>query len=485
MMYIFFNPLYHIYLLQLENFNLQRFIRAAVRDCFSPPAELRKPITWTAKITITVSLALITSIGVVGLAGWWLSALFSSPVVGWLSAVILLSVLAVLFFIPLTVATVLLLPVDWLIRFIIRRRAIWKVSRLEDLTIIGVTGSYGKTTMKQTLFTLLDGPVNAVATSESHNTPVAVSRSVLADVDESTDVFIVEMGAYGRGDIAALCAITPPDISILTGINEAHLERFGSLENTIQAKFEIVTEADPEAKVILNADDKLVRNNFTDFTADKTVQFYSAKNHDRCQYEVYDKRFHEDGTGISFRVKKDDDPLGYVKVNHLADYIIGNIIAGLCVGDLLGIDQERILKQAHNITPAEHRLQPIQRTRGNVLVIDDSYNGNPDGAQAAIDVLEKFIGRRTIYVTPGLVEMGDRAEEVHKKIGQRLAAVVDVVVLVETSVTDWIKEGLESAAFGGELHTFESPQAMHENISDILHTGDVLLFQNDWPENYQ
>jgi UDP-N-acetylmuramoyl-tripeptide--D-alanyl-D-alanine ligase len=120
-----------------------------------------------------------------------------------------------------------------------------------------------------------------------------------------------------------------------------------------------------------------------------------------------------------------------------------------------------------------------------VLVIDDSYNGNPDGAHAAIDVLEKFISRRTIYVTPGLVEMGDRSEEVHHDIGKHLGAVVDVVVLIETSVTDWIVEGLRQAGFAGELITFESPQKMHPEISDLLKTGDVLLFQNDWPENYR
>ncbi len=120
-----------------------------------------------------------------------------------------------------------------------------------------------------------------------------------------------------------------------------------------------------------------------------------------------------------------------------------------------------------------------------MLVIDDSYNGNPDGAHAAIDVLEKFVSRRTVYVTPGLVEMGDRAEVVHKEIGEHLAAVVDVVVLVETSVTDWIKEGLESAGFAGELVTFSTPQEMHAGLGEILNPHDVVLFQNDWPENYQ
>ncbi|MEX2514596.1 MAG: UDP-N-acetylmuramoyl-tripeptide--D-alanyl-D-alanine ligase [Candidatus Paceibacterota bacterium] len=479
------NPLYHIYLLQLENYHLRRFVTAAARDCFSPPEKTRHPITWTAKLigvtTLAVLFALLLSLG----AGLSAGPLFSDPsVVGWGVAVTVFLFMYIGFFLPLAVGSAVTLPLDRVIRLIIRAQARRKVSRLDNLTIIGITGSYGKTTMKRTLKTLLSAGKNVVATDESHNTPIAVARSLLNDVTDQTDIFIVEMGAYGPGDIKALCEITPPDISVLNGINEAHFERFGSLENTINTKFEIATSV-PDAAVILNADDETVMKNYKRFVGDREPLFYSAKNHEACDFEVYDKRFHEDGTGISFRVKRDDQALGYAKVNHFADYIIGNVIAGLCVGQVLGISEEKVLKAAHQITPTSHRLQPIQRTSSNVLVIDDSYNGNPAGAHAAIGVLEKFISRRTIYVTPGLVEMGERAPKLHREIGKHLAAVVDVVVLVETSVTDYIEEGLRQGGFGGELVTFASPQEMHAGISELLKPRDVLLFQNDWPENYR
>jgi len=479
------NPLYHIYLLQLENYNLGRFLRAAAAAGLSAPKNFRNPITWTAKITGVTMLASILGFAAAMGAGSLTGSLLSNPsVTAWVLVVILLLLLYVGFFILLAAATLVTLPLDRVIRFSIKKRARKKVSRLDNLTIIGITGSYGKTTMKRVLKTLLSTEKNVVATDESHNTPIAVARTLLNKVTKDTDVFIVEMGAYELGDIKALCEITPPDISILNGINEAHLERFGSIENTIKTKFEIVTSV-PDSKVVLNADDQEVMKNYKRFVGDRDVVFYSSKNSSNCKYKVYDKRFHEDGTGISFRLKSDGDSIGYTKVTHFADYIIGSVTAGLCVGQLLGIPEETILKAAHQITPTPHRLQPIQRTASNVLVIDDSYNGNPDGAHAAIDVLEKFISRRTIYVTPGLVEMGDRSEEVHHDIGKHLGAVVDVVVLIETSVTDWIVEGLRQAGFAGELITFESPQKMHAEISDLLKTGDVLLFQNDWPENYR
>ncbi|MEX2369113.1 MAG: Mur ligase family protein, partial [Candidatus Paceibacterota bacterium] len=331
----------------------------------------------------------------------------------------------------------------------------------------------------------LSGSLNVVATAESHNVPLSVARTILQKIDADTDVFIVEMGAYGRGDIAALCNLAQPDISILTGINEAHLERFGSLENTVLGKFEIVTQAKGDGKIILNADDEYVMEHYKDFVGERKVVFFSSNNNDRAALSVTGQRFHEDGTGISFYLKQDTEQIGYVKVSHLGEYIVGNVMVGVIVGGVLGVSAAEVLRQAHRITPAKHRLEPIQRTSQDVLVIDDSYNGNPAGAHAAIDVLEKFVSRRTIYVTPGLVEMGERAEAVHKEIGEHLAAVVDVVVLVETSVTDWIKAGLEEGGFAGELITFKSPQEMHAGISKILKPRDVLLFQNDWPENYR
>ena len=482
---MFFNFRYYIYLLQLENFHLTRFMRASFRDSFSAPEKLRNKIDWTAKLSGVVALAEILTIVFSGAAGWLLTTLFSPAWVGWVIGVFLLLALNNFFFLPLAGASALLWPVDQIIRFVIQKRASKKLARLNNCTVIGITGSYGKTTMKQTLSTMLSDELNVVATEASHNTPVAIARAILQNVNEETDVFIVEMGAYGIGDIAQLCAIAQPDISVLTGINEAHRQRFGSLENTIQAKFEIVTEAAPQARVVLNADDESVLENYQRFIGDKEARFYSAKNNEKSMLNSYDKRFHEDGTGISFRLKRGDEKLGYVKVNHFGGYIIGNVIAGVSVAEILNIDPKSVLESAHKITPPKHRLQPIQRTSQDVLVIDDSYNGNPAGAHAAIDVLEIFIDRRTIYVTPGLVEMGEASKEVHEEIGEHLARVVDVVVLVQTSVTGWIKDGLRAGGFAGKVYTFETPQAMHQQINALLETRDVVLFQNDWPENYQ
>jgi len=478
---IFWLPLFHIYLLQLENFNVTRTISAAKEKGLDLPQSLHDKITWTAKLILVVSLACLLV-----LAGS--STPFFVFLVGiarWAVTVSVFAGLAVWFVIPLSVATLLVRPADRLIRGYLRQRAHQKIARLDDLTVIGVTGSYGKTTMKQTLKTLLSKQLNVVVTPASFNKPISVGRFILSSVSESTDVVIVEMGAYQKGDIADLCAMTPPDISVLTGINEAHLERFGSMQNTIESKFEIITEAKDRAPLIGNADDKRVIQHYEEFIGDHSISFFSAENHKLCDFTVKDKRFHTDGSGISFRLYQDGEEIGYTKVPHLGDYIAGNVIAGVLVGRRLGIDPEEILTQAQKITPAKRRLQPVQRTSSDILVIDDSYNGTSDGVRAAIETMSNFVGRRKVCVTTGLVEVGDQSREIHRDIGQKLADVADVVVLVESSVTDWIKSGLEEGGFAGELYTFKSQSAMHNQISNLTVAGDVVLFQNDWPENYR
>lgn len=474
-------PVYHVYLLQLENFDITRAWNATFRDGFGIPNRLRNKIHWTPKLSLVTALAVLLSLA----AGVGVSFISFEPLAGWLFGVLLFLVLASWFVLPLSIATLLVRPLDRVIRWFIIRRAKAKLQKLEDLTVIGITGSYGKTTMKQTLATMFAESHTIEATPESFNKPVSVARFILSSVTNNTDVLVVEMGAYQIGDIADLFELARPDISVLTGINEAHLQRFGSIENTTQAKFEIVTHANAEAPAILNADDKRIRDNYKQFVGDKKVGFYSAKNHEKCEFEIKDKRFHTDGSGISFRLYQNGEELGYTKVTHLGEYIVGNVIAGVLAGREFGVDPETLLQAAQKITPVKRRLQPVQRTSSNILVIDDSYNGTSDGVKAALDTLDKFVGRRRVCVTTGLVEIGDRSQAVHQEIGRQLAEVADVVVLVESSVTEWINNGLEEGEFSGELHTFKNQEVMQKHISDITVAGDVVLFQNDWPENYQ
>ena len=119
------------------------------------------------------------------------------------------------------------------------------------------------------------------------------------------------------------------------------------------------------------------------------------------------------------------------------------------------------------------------------MIIDDSYNGNPDGVEEAINTLSQFKQRRKIYVTPGLVEMGKKTAEIHYNIGNKLAKVADLVVLIKNSVTPHIAHGLKDGGLDeNKIVFYESADQAYKNLNKIVKSGDVVLLQNDWPDNY-
>src|SRR3989344_2725689 len=442
--------LFQLYLLQLENYNLKRYFKLAGNKLATDPLghSQRKKIVWTLKAKMVFAL----SIAIAFLPAQALGAKFS----GLPLQVILTLALAVFFANTLatgflTLAVLLLWPVDFAVKKIIVARARQKLSRFKRLKVIGITGSFGKTTFKECLAPILAEKYQVLKTPENINTPVGISRLVLKELSGQIEILIIEMGAYQRGDIQELCQIAAPDIAVLTGINEAHLEMFGSIENTIETKFEIAQFAKPDALVVLNEDDALVKNNFAKYVGNRKVLWYKSS---------------------------ENLPLG-ATTQLLGSYVAGVLNASVLVAKELGLSEDEIKRGISKIRPIPHRLQKIENSNG-ITVIDDSYNGNPAGVAEAIQVLGKFIGRRKVYITPGLVEMGSEAQQVHRHIGQQLAG-VDLLILIRNSVTPYIAQGFNNDS---KVIWFNSAVEAHAGLKEILKSGDVVLFQNDWPDNY-
>jgi len=467
---------YQIYLLQLENYNLKRFAKIFWRGF----KKQRQELIWTAKLKVVVLLALIIQFILAIAGGWSVYLLIQSVAGNVVFVLVILYILSLLFGLWLIIATVIVSPLDYILKQRIISKAKQKIKNFPDLKIIGITGSYGKTTMKETVATILSQKYKVLASAENKNTPLGISRLILDKLDESVNILIIEMGAYQRGDIKNLCDITKPNVAILTGINESHLERFGSIANTISAKFEIVANSTTDVEIILNVDDSLVMKNYQQHVSNKKVSFYSASNNQPAKYKISNQNFFTDGSGISF----DLDGFNNLKVSLLGEYILGTIMAVVIIAEKLGLTKDEIKAGINKIKPIEHRLQLIKGSN-DILVIDDSYNGNPAGAQAAIKTLAKFKNKRKIYVTPGLVEAGDKIKELHYNIGKQLSGVADKVILIKNSVTAYIKDGLVENNFKEEnIIFFDSAQEAHNSMGKITKAGDVVLFQNDWPDCY-
>jgi UDP-N-acetylmuramoyl-tripeptide--D-alanyl-D-alanine ligase len=222
--------------------------------------------------------------------------------------------------------------------------------------------------------------------------------------------------------------------------------------------------------IVLNADDEKVMGHYKEFIwPDHKVEKFSSVN---FQFSKFDPE------KLLWLVK--NEALGEIEINLLGEYALADINAAINIAKNLEMSGEEIKKGIANIKPVEHRLQPIKSGQG-ILVIDDSYNGNPDGAREAIKVLSRFTNRRKIYITPGLVEMGKSAPNVHREIGRQLAGVADVVVLIKNSLTPFIEEGMGET---DKIVWFNTAQEAHAALKGILKPNDVILFQNDWGDQY-
>ena len=472
--------LYYFYLLQLENYDIARFMRVSMRSLGRIPRDLRKKFVWTLKMrVIALASAFFATASFVAL---W-SADAGLPIALRAGSEIGFGIIAYhLYFLFCGAAVVLFLPFDWMVKTLYIGRARMKLAGMARLKIVAITGSYGKTTMKEFIGTVLQEKYRIARTKENLNTQLGLARCILNDVHHDTDILIVEMGAYHKGDIKALCRIAPPDIAVLTGINESHLERFGSIENTISAKFEIVRFSKPGAVAVLNADNALIRSSAARHAGSRPMLWYGK--HEAAGYRVLSAVFSPETLTTQCVIQDPNGGQETYRIALCAPYA-GQAAAGcIAVAHHLALSRAQIASGISVIKPVPHRLQPT-RVASGALIIDDSYNGNPEGASQAMRFLSQWKQGRRIYVTPGLVELGSAMKGVHESLGRELAKSADIVVLIKSPGALILRDSLRKAGFSEEnMCWFETAQEAHGAVQAMLKQGDCALFQNDLPENY-
>jgi UDP-N-acetylmuramoyl-tripeptide--D-alanyl-D-alanine ligase len=345
-----------------------------------------------------------------------------------------------------------------------------KIISIHPALKIAIAGSYGKTTAKEIISTVLSEGKKVAYTPGNMNTPIGISR--FAKKLGECDVVIFELGEEKVGDVKELCDLVQPDMGIITGINEAHLSSFKTLDNTVSTIFELEDYLG-EGTLYKNRESRLVTNRIKN--KDKLVFDQKGVNGWRTsdvKIDIY---------GTSFIAQKGDKKI-VARTGLLGLHNIGIILVAIDIADTIGLTIEQIESGISKTIPFEHRMQP--RNIHGAWVIDDTYNGNSDGVRAGLLLLKDLRAKRKVYITPGLVEQGDKTREVHEKIGQQIADVADVAVLMNNSVTDYIKNGLEKANYKGKLIIVDDPLEFYSNIDQFVAGGDLVLMQNDWTDNY-
>lgn len=344
-------------------------------------------------------------------------------------------------------------------------------SVFKGLLVIGITGSYGKTSTKEFLATILAEKFNILKTKEHQNTEIGVSQCILNDLKPEHEIFICEMGAYKRGEIKLLGDITKPKIGILTGINEQHLATFGSQENIIKAKYELIESLPEDGLAIFNGDNKYCLELYKKTTIEKKVyslqSSISGKPPDIWAYNVKtEKDF------IAFKIFSKDDSADF-KVNIFGAQNVLNILGAVAVAKELGMSFEEIARACQKIEPGQSGMQ-LKKGINGLNIIDASYSANPTGVISHLEYL-KIWGGKKVIIMPCLIELGSSTIEAHKRIGQKIGEICDLAIITTEERFKEIKEGAPNALF------IENPKEILEKIKSFCQEGDVVLLESRVP----
>ncbi|MBQ6804629.1 MAG: UDP-N-acetylmuramoyl-tripeptide--D-alanyl-D-alanine ligase [Clostridia bacterium] len=383
-----------------------------------------------------------------------------------------------LLLLPLFVALsgILALPIEKTIFHLYFRDAEKKLLENDKLIRIGITGSYGKTSTKFILNTILSQKFNVLATPASFNTPMGVTRIIRERLTPSHQIFIGEMGARHVGEIKELARLVHPTIGILTAVGPQHLDTFRTIERIEKTKYELI-DALPEDGFAVFSHDGAIVTKLHDKTQ-KPKALVGTENGD-----VWAENVHVSPEGSHFTLQiRGWEPMECV-TPLLGEHNIQNILMACAVARHLGMNREQIARGIAALRPVEHRLQ-LLRSAGGITVIDDAFNTNPRSSKEALKVLSSFPGRR-IIVTPGMVELGTEEDRYNYEFGLAMADAVDIAVLVGKKHTLPIQKGLKEKGFPEEnIHAVASLDEALAFNRENLRPGDVVMYENDLPDHY-
>src|SRR3989344_1442882 len=341
---------------------------------------------------------------------------------------LLLDALAMIFFSALVLAYQ---PIAVILRNRLIKAAKKKRAGFKKLLVIGVTGSYGKTSTKEYLAAILSEKFNVLKTREHQNSEVGISECILNELNDRHEIFVVEMGAYNRGGIKLLCDIVQPKIGVLTGINEQHMATFGSQENIIKAKYELIESLPNDGAAFFNGNNQYCQDLFQ-----KT----------QIRKKLY-------GEGASSAHEE-------------------NLAGAVAVAEFLGLKQEEVERGVEKIKLSQ--TGRVKKGANGIEIIDATYSANPSGVIADLDYLKKWSGKK-ILVMPCLIELGQSYREVHRRIGKKIGEVCDLAIITTKDRLKEIREGAPDALF------MEKADEIAEKIKSFAKPGDVVLLESRVP----
>ncbi len=367
-----------------------------------------------------------------------------------------------------------------------------------DLSVIGITGSYGKTTTKHFLYEVLSKKYMTCKTEGSFNTPMGICMTINNNLKNIDDLFITEMGARRKGDIKEICDIVKPDSCIITSIGAQHLDTFKNIENVVNTKFELVDSVlkkisenkNLEKKnnniILLNTDNEYILNKYNEYTAGEKKYIWTYGLKETNDFYVKNIRYENLEVKFDFVAKKQNVSFE-IETKVIGEHNIINIIAVVSFSLLMEIEVSDIQMAIKNLKQVEHRLE-LKKIDDKTFLIDDAYNSNPIGARNAVKLLLNFNDYKKIIITPGMVELGDKQYDENFDLGVSIAKYCDSAIIVGKTNKDALSDGIRSVSNDYEskieLKYFDDFKIAYEDAMKSTFDKKIILIENDLPDNY-
>jgi len=366
----------------------------------------------------------------------------------------------------------LLLPIEEFIKKIYILKAKQKLKKMPQLKVIGITGSFGKTSVKNYLFEMLKTKYKVCKTPNSYNTPMGFTKVILNDLKLDDDFLILEYGADHNHDIKKLCKIIKPNYSIITGVTNQHLKTFKTLQNIISTKYELVENTLKGGCIVFNGDNIITKDFYKKTRKRKIIVGTNFKN------DFYAKNIKIESNKTSFEFIDNLNNSYFVETKLLGRHNIINILLASSLSLKLGVSIEDIIETIKNLIPVPHRLNLIENN--GKFILDDSFNANTMGVYCALEVLKTFKNNK-IVITSGIVELGKNSYEENFKLGKALQE-FNYVIITNKINQKALLDGLN----GGKNKVFYRDNLAQATnlLKNIFNVGDCVLFLNDLPDSY-
>ncbi len=452
----------HLTILQLEEYKSWRFISWIIKNPSMRFVETKKPLKITQKIKMIIVAGFIWLV----LFSFISYLLFSNFFV----SLIISLLLATQPWIFIILGLFTILPYEYFNKIKTVKETNSKINSIKNLKVIGISGSYGKTSTKELLYQLIKDEFKTLRTPDSYNTIFGIAKVVKYELDKTYQVFICELGEYKIGEVKYLSNMVNPKYGLITGITKQHFERFKSIDSITKTVFELADFIADKTKIALNISSREIKNESKNYP--DSIKY----GNDNSNVYINNVNFGKESTNLNLIINK---KLYKVKTNLFGFSAINNLCGAIAGALILEIDVKKIIDKIPNLKPFDHRYERAQQ--GKTTIVDNTYSSNIVGFNETIKTASTIKGTK-VLITPGIVELGSAEFDAHQEIGKNLNGAFDKIILVgENNRTRALKSTITDK---NVLIINDTRKEYQEILNNLIGKYDWIFLENDVTQNY-